>query len=73
MTANFADFGTYLKSEQYANGLKALIGTPISPPRNHWPIDKKELALRHSEIGTMALDWAVLNFRKANEALECEE
>lgn len=73
MTANFADFGTYLKSEKYLNELKALIGSPPMPPRDHWPVDKKELVQRHSEIGTMALDWAILNFRKANEAFEVTE
>ena len=70
MTANFEDYGAYLKSKEYADGLKALLGhTPVDP-RDDWPIDKAELIERHSEIGRMALDWAVLNFRKANEILE---
>lgn len=44
----------------------AYFGVP-QLPREDWPVDRRELIQRHTEIGSMALQWAVENFRKATD------
>lgn len=65
----FADYKQWLASPEYAAQMKASLGEPNAPPRDHWPVDVPALIAQHEAHATMCLEAAARHMRAAR-ALE---
>jgi hypothetical protein len=62
----FNEYGTWLKSPEYAAQMKRLLGEPATPPRQDWPVDVGALIAQHEAHATMCLEAAARHMRAAN-------